>query len=299
MITSVTVTDLITYPVKSCAGIALLEANVTPRGLHLDRDFMVVDDEGTFVSQRTVPQLALVTPSLRAVSFALTAPGMEPIEVPYELGEGVHPRIDCTVHGREVVGQLAGEAFDEWFTSFLPRYKQNRRFRLVRVCEDAPRFIKDRYQLEQATNQVGFADGNSMLLANERSLAQLNTLLEDPVPMNRFRPNIVVNGPDLGPYEEDSWSQLEIGPMTAFVVKACDRCPVPDTDQKTAVVGKAVRRALVSRKGANAFDPTNKGVFFAQNLNHVWAPGLTLRVGDDIRVIERLDHPNVVLSARS
>jgi uncharacterized protein len=138
-----------------------------------------------------------------------------------------------------------------------------------------------------------------MLLASEPSLAQLNQELEEPVPMDRFRPNIVIDGPGLAPYAEDSWTRLQIGAMTDSVVKACDRCSIPDTDQRTGVVGKAVRRALRTRKGTNAHDDSNTGVFFAQNLNHVHTPGLTIRLGDEVDVLARSLRPNVVLDPDS
>ena len=293
------VTSLITYPIKSCAGIALRDAAVTVRGLELDRDFMVIDDAASFVSQRTVPELALVVPTISERAITLVAPGMQSIALPLR-GEP-HDRgiVDATVHGRPVAGQLVGEALDEWFTTFLPRYRDNRRFRVLRVREDAPRYIRERYRLAGASNQVGFADGNSILLASEASLAQLNRDLVQPVPMNRFRPNIVIDGPGLLPYAEDSWTCLRIGAMPAFVVKACDRCSIPDVDQRTATVGRTVRRALRTRKGTNAHDGSNTGVFFAQNLNHVHTPGLRIRVGDAVRVLERSLRPNVVLRTDS
>jgi uncharacterized protein len=292
------VTSLAIYPVKSCAGIALSEAVVTIRGLELDRDFMVIDDTADFVSQRKVPELALVVPTIGAHAITLTAPGMEPVELPLTSEPDDRTTVRATVHGRPVAGQLVGAELDEWFTTFLPRYRKNRRFRVVGVRDDVPRYIKERYHLEGASNQVGFADGNSMLLASERSLAQLNRELAEPVRMDRFRPNIVIDGPELAPYDEDFWTHLKIGALTAFVVKGCDRCSIPDTDQRTAVVGKEVRRALRTRKGTNAHDESNTGVFFAQNLNHVHTPGLTIRVGDEVRVLARSASPNVVLDGR-
>jgi uncharacterized protein len=296
---ALTVTGLHTYPIKSCAGVDLVEARVTSRGLELDRDFMVVDDEHDFVSQRKLPELALVVPTIGGRSITLTAPGIEPIDVPLDMEADDKKLITATVHGRPVAGQAVGEDLDEWFTTFLPPYKSNRRFRLLHVREDVPRYIKDRYHKSGASNQVGFADGNSMLLATEPSLAELNAQMEDPVPMNRFRPNIVVDGYDLMPYEEDFWTQVEIGALEAFVVKACDRCSIPDTDQRTAAVGKAVRMALRTRKGVNAQDASNKGVFFAQNLNHVYRPGVVVRLRDAVRVIARSPRSNVVLSVGS
>ena len=108
-------------------------------------------------------------------------------------------------------------------------------------------------------------------------------------------PNIVVDGRDLRPYDEDFWTRVRIGAMAAFVVKACDRCTIPDVDQDTAVTGKAVRRALTTRRGANARDESNTGVFFAQNLAHVYADGLAISVGDPVEVVQRSAEPNVVL----
>jgi uncharacterized protein YcbX len=292
---AIRVTELNTYPIKSCTGVALTEALLTPRGLIHDRDFMLIDDEDSFVSQRKVPELALIVPTISATSITLEAPGMEPAQVPLEIEPDDARLITATVHEKPVAGQLVGDELDEWFTTFLPPYKQNRRFRLLHVREDAPRFIGERYRRPEASNQVGFADGNSMLLAAEPSLEQLNAEMEEPVPMNRFRPNIVVDGEELPAYDEDYWTRVRIGAMDAFVVKACDRCVIPDVDQDTAVTGKAVRRALTTRRGVNAHDESNSGVFFAQNLNHVYAPGLTLRVGDLVEVVARAPEPNVVL----
>jgi uncharacterized protein len=275
-----------------------LAARMTPRGIELDRDFMVVDDGDDFVSQRKVPELALVRPTIGERSLSLAAPGMETVEVPLHTEPDDSRLLTATVHGRPVASQVLDDELCDWFTTFLPPYRQNRRFRLVHVRVDLPGYIKDRYRREDASNQVGFADGNAMLLATEPSLAALNAHLVEPVPMNRFRPNIVVGGNNLAPYDEDHWTEVRIGALSAYVVKGCDRCSIPDTDQRTATVGKAVRVALRSRRGVNAHDPSNTGVFFAQNLNHVYTPGIVVRVGDPVRVIARNAVPNVVLDAR-
>jgi uncharacterized protein len=294
----VSVTGLHTYPVKSCAGVALTQARMTPRGIELDRDFMLIDDDNDFVSQRKVPELALVRPTIGEHSLSLAAPGMESVELPLQIEPDDTKLVTATVHGRPVASQVMDDELCDWFTTFLPTYKQNRRFRLVHVRADVPGYIKDRYRRADASNQVGFADGNAMLLATEPSLAALNAHLDEPVPMNRFRPNIVVGGNDLPAYDEDHWTELRIGALAAYVVKGCDRCSIPDTDQRTATVGKAVRVALRTRRGVNAHDETNKGVFFAQNLNHVYAPGTVVALGDSVRVLARSATPNVVIEAR-
>ncbi len=293
--TAITVTALNTYPVKSCHGVPLSQARVSPRGLEHDRDYMIVGDDGAFLSQRQIPEMALIVPTIGERAITLDAPGMPPIEVPLQLERDDGRRVAATVHGKPVIGQVVAEELDEWFTTFLPPYRDHRRFRLLRVCEDEPRYVSEGYRQSGATNQVGFADGHAILLASEPSLAQLNTEMDTPVPMSRFRPNIVIDGPALPAYDEDYWTQVRIGEMSAFIVKACDRCAIPDVDQETAVTGKAVRRALVSRRGANAYDATNTGVFFAQNVVHIWTPGLVVRVGDVVDVMHRAAQPNVVL----
>jgi uncharacterized protein YcbX len=291
----ITVTGLSVYPFKSCRGIQLKEAQITPSGFEHDRQFMLVDDDNDFVSQRKVPELALITPTLGEASVTLAAPGMADVEVPLEIEPNDAELVPATVHEKPVAGQIVGEDLNEWFTTFLPRYKQHRRFRLLRVRDDLPRYISDRYQRPDASNRVGFADGHPLLLATEPSLARLNEELEEPAPMNRFRPNIVVDGEGLTPYDEDFWTEVRIGELAAFVVKASDRCVTTDVDQDTAVTGKAVRRALTTRKGANAHDASNTGVFFAQNLNHVYTPGVSVRLGDPLHVVERSREPNVRL----
>jgi uncharacterized protein YcbX len=294
-VSAIRVTALNTYPIKSCHGIALGEARITPRGLEHDRDYMIVGDDGAFCSQRQIPEMALVVPTLEEGAITLNAPGMSPVTVPLQLSRDDGRRVNATVHGTPVIGQVVADELNEWFTTFLPPYKRNRGYRLLRVREDLPRYVSETYRRVGATNQVGFADGHAMLLASEPSLARLNTEMDAPVPMSRFRPNIVVDGPGLGAYDEDFWTELRIGEMSAFVVKACDRCAIPDVDQETAQTGKAVRRALVSRRGANAHDPSNTGVFFAQNVVHVYEPSLTLHVGDVVEVLDRVAEPNVVL----
>ncbi len=295
---AITVTGLYTYPIKSCHGIALSAADVTPRGLVHDRDYMVVDEHGAFLSQRQIPEMALIVPSLAPAAIRLSAPGMAPAEIPLALEADDTRLVHATVHGQPVLGQVVSEALNDWFSAYLTAYKRRRRYRLLRVREDAPRCIPERYRRPGASNQVGFADAHAILLASTASLAQLNTELDAPVPMSRFRPNLVVDGPGLDAYDEDYWSELSVGAMGAHVVKACDRCAIPDVDQETARRGKAVRRALVSRRGANAHDPNDTGVFFAQNIVHDHRPGLHLRVGDRVVVHERAAEPNVVLRRR-
>jgi len=292
---AITVTGLFTYPIKSCAGIPLSRSHLSPKGLELDREFMLIDEDDDFLSQRKVPELALIVPRLGERSLSVEAPGMSPIEIPLELDAEDSRLIAATLHGKPVTGQIMDQHLSEWFTEALPGYRDHRRLRLLRVRDDSPRYVSERYRRTEASNRVGFADASAMLLASELSLAELNSHMEEPVPMNRFRPNVVVSGRGLAAYEEDHWTEVRIGAVRAFVTKPSDRCVIPDVDQSTAVTGKAVRRALTTRRGANAYDPSNTGVFFAQNLNHSYEPGAIISVGDAVEVLARRAEPNVLL----
>lgn len=292
---SIEVKSLHTYPLKSGAAVDVLESAVTLTGLEHDRNYMLVDDRGNYLSQRQIPELALVVPTIGETAITLSAPGVEDVDVPLELDPDDEELILTTVHGNPIYGQVVSQDVNAWFEEALPSYKQNTGYRLVKSREDKPRYIDDRYHKPGATNQVGFADSKSILVASLASLAALSTERGEPIPMDRFRPNIVVGGEGLPAYDEDYWQRIKVGNMSAFVVKACDRCVIPDTDQQTAEVGKDVRVALVSRRGVNVYDETNKGVFFAQNLNHVYEPGLRIAVGQTLEVIERGTEPNLVL----
>ena len=288
------ITSLHTYPVKSCAGVELSTAEITPRGLIHDRDFMLVDDTGNYLSQRQIPQMALVVPRIGETAITLSSPGVEEIEVPLEIEQDDERLIQANVHGKPVYGQVVSDDLNEWFNTALPAYKDNEGFKLVRVREDLPRYIYGSYHGLDTSNQVGFADGYAILLTSEASLERLNGEMDEPVPMDRFRPNIVVGGEDLEPYDEDYWIGIDIGQLAAQVVKGCDRCQIPDVNQATAQVGKAVRVALKTRRGKNRYDKNNGGVFFGQNLNHVYVPGVSVSVGDPVIVYDRAEKPNII-----
>lgn len=292
---SVEVKSLHVYPIKSCAVVDVQESAVTMTGLEHDRTYMLVDDQGNYLSQRQIPEMALVVPTIGETALTLSAPGVEDIDVPLELDPDDERLVLATVHGDQIYGQVVSEDVNAWFEEALPQYKQNKGYRLLKSRPDSLRYIDGLYHKPDATNQVGFADGKSILVASTASLAALSTERGEPIPMDRFRPNIVVEGADLPAYDEDYWLRIKIGHLSAYVVKACDRCVITDTNQQTAEVSNAVRTALVSRKGVNAYDAGNKGVFFGQNLNHVYVPGVSIAVGQTLEVIERSAEPNLVL----
>lgn len=232
---------LFVYPVKSCAGIEVQEAVLTETGLDLDRAWMVVDAEGEFVSQRELPRMALIRPQLRLSDVVLRAPGMLALHLSIDaVEEPVKVRVWDDVVPAYDMGAIAAQ----WFTDFL-----GQPLRLVRFDPDHRRLSSlDWTKGVEAPNQ--FSDGYPLLVASSASMDQLNAKLaaagQAPVGIERFRPNIVLDG--LEAHDEDRLDVLRIaadGPVELRPVKPCPRCPIPDIDPATAestpVVGDMLR----------------------------------------------------------
>ena len=261
------VTGLYYYPVKSCRGVSLDAATLDRRGIVDDRRMMVVDDWGRFVTQRSHPRLALVDARLENDRLTLSAPDMSPLTI----------AVMRTGATRDVViWQDQCEAVEQdprastWFSDYLGAPVS-----LVRLDDAFVRSVDPMYAVK-STDEVGFADGYPLLVISEESLDDLNTRLEQPVPMNRFRPNIVVRGG--GAFAEDSWRRVRIGDVTVSLVKPCARCSITTTDQETAERSKEPMRTLTTYR----YDP-ERDVLFGLNAIHS-GPG-TIRVGDDVTVL--------------
>ncbi len=260
------VTGLYVYPVKSCRGIALEQATLDARGIVHDREWLVVDDASRFLTQREVPRLALIRPTLADDALHLEAPGLPPLRLPYGGGGAVRA---VTIWRDTCPALDQGDAAAAWLSDFL-----GHRCRLVRFADDHVRHVNPAYARSER-DQVAFADGYPLLLISEASLQDLNRRLPEPLPMNRFRPNIVVRG--CAPYAEDEWDTLRIGEVLAYGVKPCPRCAIPMTDQETARRGKEPLRTLATYRDSDL------GILFGQNVIHA-APGV-LRVGDAVEVL--------------
>ncbi len=265
---NVTLSGLYVYPIKSCAGISLQRSELTATGLLHDRRWMLVDETGGFMSQRAHPRMALISTSISEEHLTVGAPGMPDLRVPLRQEDG-NP-IDVEVWGDANKGAPVGEAADRWFREFL-------RFpcRLVSKPEDDPRQVDSIYA--KSGDQVSFADGFAFHLISEASLEDLNGRLAAPLPMNRFRPNFVVEG--CGPYAEDGWDRFRVGNVPFRVAEACPRCAIATTDQETGERGKEPLRTLATYRKFEG------GVFFGRNLIHD-ALG-TVRVGDPIEPTPR------------
>jgi uncharacterized protein YcbX len=243
------------------------EAVVGATGFELDRRWMVVADDGRFISQREHPRLARVRARLRVGRLVLEAPGLSPLEITLE-GEA-SPIGRVQVWNDECPAVEEGRDAARWFSEYLG-YSA----RLVRMAGDDARPLGS--SSAQPGDRVSFADGFPFLLLSTASLVGLNRRLSLPVPMDRFRPNIVVEGCEA--HAEDDWSRLRIGEVVFRVAKPCARCVIITVDQETGERGREPLRTLSNYR---SFDGQ---VLFGQNLVHE-SRGV-VRVGDPVEVLE-------------
>jgi uncharacterized protein YcbX len=265
---TIRVSELNFYPVKGCRGASLREAEVGARGIVGDRTFMLVDDEGCFITQRSHPRMALIEPRIAESSLSLAAPGRDALSISV-LADGQRRLVTVWRDSCAAIDQ--GDAAAEWASSFL-----GTRCRLVRMADDFVRQVDRDYAVSES-DQVGFADGYPFLLTSEESLADLNARMAAPLPMNRFRPSIVVSGS--ASFAEDRWRRIRIGDIIFAVVKPCARCVVTTTDQSTAERGREPLRTLATYRKVQG-----RGVMFGQNLIHQ-STGV-ICVGDPVDIID-------------
>jgi uncharacterized protein len=258
---------LYVYPIKSAGGIPLKASEVDGRGLRHDRRWMLVDETGCSMSQRRFPRMALIRVRTEPDGLVVDAPSMPSLEVPLQPPAG---RLMLTRVWDDLVESLTvGPDADRWFSGFL-----DVGCRLVYLPDESVRPVDPTYG--GSRDQVGLADGYPFMLISEASLADLNARLEEPVSMDRFRPNLVVRGCE--PFAEDNWRLVRIGSITFRVVKPCERCAITTVNQRTAATSKEPLRTLAR------FRRSGKKVLFGQNLIHDKRD--TLRADDPVEVIQ-------------
>ncbi|MEO5691763.1 MAG: MOSC N-terminal beta barrel domain-containing protein [Usitatibacter sp.] len=267
---TVTVSALHVYPVKGLGGIDLDEAYCTDRGLRHDRRWMVVDEVGEFITQRDLPKMATVWTDLTHDSLVLSAPDFGEVDVPFE-PDG-RQRMRVRVWKSTCDALPASSEADAWLTEYL-----GHECKLVYMPEGTKRMSNQEFA---GTNKlVSFADGYAYLVTGEASLEDLNNRLKErghaALPMNRFRPNIVVKG--AAAYAEDSFGEIAIGEAILKGAKPCGRCQVTTTDQATGeVVGPEPLATLTTYRESSRF-----GLMFGMNLVTV-RPG-RIAVGDIVK----------------
>ena len=263
------------YPVKSCRGIDLAIACLGRAGLEADgvgdREWMVVDaGSGGFLTQREAPRMALIVPAIEAGQLVLRAPGMAAVAI--ALGEFAlrQPGLAVRVWNHACMAFDEGDAVAAWLSDFL-----GRKLRLARF-DPAHKRQSNRERTANVETLNRFSDGYPLLIIAEASLADLNDRLQEagrePLPMNRFRPNIVLG--QVGPFDEDRLVSLSTAGFALTLVKPCPRCPIPSVDQASGMRGPDPLDIL----GQYRDDP-DLGVVFGQNVIVARGYGSTLEVG--------------------
>ncbi|XP_057534529.1 uncharacterized protein LOC130812904 [Amaranthus tricolor] len=293
---SARVKSIFIYPVKSCKGISLSEALVTPTGFRWDRQWLVVNENGRMLTQRVQPKLALVEVELPKEAFSesweptsdsymvLKAPGMDTLKV-------------SLIKPRDVVEHVSmwywnGSALDEgpnaaeWFSKFLGNpYRLVRFDQASQIRETDPSFANGYKTL--------FNDQFPYLVLSQDSLNALNKILKEPIPVNRFRPNILVEG--CGPFSEDLWKEFKINKLTFNGVRLCSRCKVPRTDQETGIVGTEPTETLQRFRSDKVLLPHKKPqgqVYVGQHSVckdcFTGDKGKIVKVGDPVYIVKQL-----------
>lgn len=273
-----TLTHLIVYPIKSCAAMPVEEAIATVSGLCAhgvhDREWMLVTSAGQFLTQREFPRMATIVPRVDGDTLSVTAPGMPPLRLPLamqpqyqakrvQIWDDMVEAIDC------------GDAPALWFAGVL-----DTTCRLVRFKPGAVRPTSEKWT-GGAPSGARFADAYPLLLIGQSALDEINARMRaagrDTLPMDRFRPNLVVIGTD--PFEEDYTQLLRAGEIVIQPVKPCARCPIPAIDQATGIPGPDPLEILRSWRSKAILDGA---VCVGMNCIVASGAGGILRVGQPI-----------------
>lgn len=263
----ITISNIIYYPIKACRGFEVDTACVERMGLEHDRRMMVVTEQGAFLTQREHPRLALVAPRLSDGMLELSAPNYDSIRLGIQTSGAPWPVDIWKSKGVHAIDQ--GEEAARWFSDWL-----GTSVRLVHFADGYKRRVNEEYAVND-DDHTGFADAYPILLISEESLQDLNSRLETPVPLNRFRPNLVVRGCE--PFAEDTWNRIKVGDVELAVVKPCVRCVVTTIDKETLEQSKEPLKTL------GKYRKHKLGAIFGQNV--IPLNEGRLRLGMDVKVL--------------
>lgn len=273
-----TVSELVLYPIKSCAGLSVTEATLALDGLSAngvhDREWMIVTRDGLFLTQREFPRMATIAPRIEADELVVEAPGMPPVRLPLA-HDAAAPTLEVLIWDEHVLAADCGENAAAWFSDAV-----GAPCRLVRFRPDVvrPKISPWTGGLPAAAR---FSDGYPILLIGQSSLDDLNAKLakagREKLPMNRFRPNIVVEGIDA--FEEDFVAAFTDDDISLRPVKPCARCPIPSVDQATGIPGPDPLDILQTYRANARMDGA---VTLGMNVIVEEGIGRTLRVGQEL-----------------
>lgn len=270
---AIVVTELNFYPVKSCAGTALESAQVGEKGIKYDRHWLLVDANGKAITQRDFPQMALVKPVVETTNqgspatLGLSAPLHDTIKIE-ETQDG--DRINVEIWGDICKAVDQGNEAAQWFSHYLQCP-----CRLVVMASEHMRQVEQKYATSDS-DQVGFADGYPLLLLSQESLTDLNSRLDEPLPMNRFRPNVVVSG--CHSYAEDTWHKIRIGSISFTCAKLCARCVMTTINQSNATKGSEPLKTMAKYRNVE-----NKLMFGVNLIHHSEGQ---IAVGDRVELLD-------------
>ena len=260
-------TDIYVYPIKSLGGIRLEKAFLEEKGLQYDRRWMLIDHEGTFVTQRKHHQLSLLQVQIHGDRLLVNHKGDTQLQISFNLNEDTGESIAVTVWDDTALGLEVSKKVSSWFSDYL-----DFEVRLVRMSDEEKILVDPQYAANGETKS--FSDGYPCLIIGQSSLNGLNEKLDVPVSMNRFRPNLVFSGGVA--HVEDSFKNFNIGEILFTAVKPCARCVLITVDQETGIKGQEPLRTLAT------YRTLNKKIMFGQNLLHQ-GTGI-LSVGDEINI---------------
>jgi len=277
------ISELYVYPIKSLPGISLTQARVTDRGFEYDRRWMLVDENNIFLTQRVLPEMTQLRPAFEKGGIRITHKTKgDSFFISFEADVNAVPKqTEVVVWDDTCLAAYASDEADKWFSEAL-----GINCRLMYMPEESRRMVDQKYA--SADKITSFSDAYPFMMIGQASLDDLNSRLADPLPMNRFRPNIVFTGGKA--FEEDLMDLFRINGIDFYGVKLCARCPIPTINQNTGARGKEPLRALVKYRQKD-----NK-VYFGQNLIHSGAGNIS--VGDPLEVKSYHTHDRFMINGQ-
>lgn len=258
--------EIIVYPLKGAQGVKKKAWPLLTSGLLNDRQWMLVARNGKCVTQLTMSKSSLVKTELHRECVVFSAPGLTPVRCEFNAHDTSRELEVSMEEGGKSKAKLVNETMDKWFSSFL-----GMECRMVHCSEESDRMV------DGSAEPLQFQKAFPLHLASEASLAELNSRLDVPVEMNRFRPNLIIRG--TGPHEDDRWKRIQIGGVILQIVRACDhRCGVPNIEQETGQMGTEPLKTL------SRYRKSQQGIYFGQNVV-IERPG-SIRAEDRIKVLE-------------
>lgn len=263
------VSELFIYPVKSLGGITLNSAKITDRGFEYDRRWMLVDENNQFLSQRQIPEMALLQTEITKNGVRVFHKQKQTVHtlIPFDLKED---SINVQVWEDNCMALTVSNSLNKWFSDQLQLS-----CKLVYMPDNSIRKVDPDYLIKEEV--TSFSDGFPFLLIGQSSLDDLNKRLVQSIPINRFRPNIVFTGGY--PFEEDALKEFKIKSIMFSAVKPCARCVVTTIDQENAMKG------IEPLKTLSSFRLKNNKIYFGQNLLHNGTGEIS--VGDTIEIIQK------------